>query len=79
VSRRRRHSPSAVLASAVSVEFRAPWSGLCPVGVHGLDFEGQSCDACAASELTEAQLRKIGALKAKIAERAAWLGVWSSP
>lgn len=22
------------------------WSGLCPSGRHGLDFEGQACDLC---------------------------------
>jgi len=22
------------------------WSGLCPAGKHGLDFEGQDCDVC---------------------------------
>ncbi len=23
------------------------WSGMCPAGKHGLDFEGQNCDVCA--------------------------------
>lgn len=22
------------------------WSGLCPAGKHGLDYEGQDCDVC---------------------------------
>jgi hypothetical protein len=26
------------------------WNGLCPAGKHGLDFEGQRCDLCAAEE-----------------------------
>jgi len=24
-----------------------PWSGMCPTGKHGLDYEGQKCDLCA--------------------------------
>lgn len=26
------------------------WSGLCPAGKHGLDYEGQACDLCAISK-----------------------------
>lgn len=22
------------------------WSGMCPAGLHGLDYEGQACDVC---------------------------------
>jgi hypothetical protein len=28
------------------------WNGLCPAGKHGLDFEDQSCDLCAAEVAT---------------------------
>ena len=73
------HRPSEVLAEAVSVEFSSAWSGLCPVGLHGLDFEGQDCDACAESLLTEEQRRKLGTARALRTERAAWRAVWSTP
>ncbi len=35
---------------AVSPAPRWWWNGLCPAGKHGLDFEGQRCDLCAATE-----------------------------
>jgi len=88
VTRGKRHRPSAVLTQAVSVEYRdvkptnvpePVWSGICPAGLHGIDFEGQDCKACASSPLTEEQCRKIGAEKARFAERAAWRAVWSEP
>jgi hypothetical protein len=61
------------------IQRRLPtWSGLCPVGLHGLDHEGQDCEACAASPLTEEQRRRLGALKARIDERKAGRAVWST-
>lgn len=58
---------------------RESWSGLCPVGLHVLDFECQPCDACATSPLTEDQRRKIGAAKSQIDERSERRAVWSTP
>lgn len=25
---------------------KTTWSGMCPTGEHGLDYEGQECDVC---------------------------------
>lgn len=38
------------LYDADDVIARDEWSGLCDVGLHGLDYEGQECDRCAAHE-----------------------------
>ena len=27
------------------------WSGMCPAGKHGLDYEGQRCDLCPSTEV----------------------------
>ena len=27
------------------------WSGMCPAGKHGLDYEGQRCDLCPSTEI----------------------------
>lgn len=33
-------------AAAARLNARESWSGLCPAGKHGLDYEGQPCDLC---------------------------------
>lgn len=46
------------------------WSGLCPAGLHGLDFEGQECDRCAAKEFaTLIERSSIGAALRDIKQR----------
>jgi hypothetical protein len=50
---------------------------ICPVGLHVIEFSGQACGQCFVSPLTDDQRRRLGAAKARFAERAAWRAVWS--
>ena len=43
--------PHEELAARLGVVRQAPkWSGMCPAGKHGLDYEGQRCDLCPSTE-----------------------------
>ncbi len=45
IVRRAKREDSALAALWAAVK-PSSWSGLCPAGTHGLDFEGQTCDLC---------------------------------
>jgi hypothetical protein len=44
---RKQTSPHPYAKSTGKRDIESQWSGMCPTGKHGLDYEGQPCDVCA--------------------------------